>query len=142
MGADRRPADRVRSGAEGRLTRLGSLVHSETNPRETAILDAVQAVADETGATAGEVAISWIQQKAATSPTALIPILGPRTRAQLDDNLAALNVTLSEDQVRRLDETSAVPLGFPHEMLTTDRYGKRIAGGKPDLLELPRRPTA
>jgi aryl-alcohol dehydrogenase-like predicted oxidoreductase len=121
---------------------LGTLIHSEKTPRETAILDAVLAVAAETGTTPTQVAIAWIRSKAATSPTALIPILGPRTRAQLDDNLAALSVTLSDSQVRRLDQASVVPLGFPHELLASDRNAKRIAGGKPDLIDIPRVPAA
>ncbi len=133
---------KYRSAAEGRLTRLGTLIHSEKTPRETAILDAVLAVGAETGTTPTQVAIAWIRSKAAASPTALIPILGPRTRAQLDDNLAALSVTLSDGQVRRLDEASAVPLGFPHELLANDRNVKRIAGGKPDLIDIPSVPAA
>src|SRR5216683_2763386 len=108
---------KYRAGAEGRLTKLGVLIHSEKTARETAILDAVQAVAAEAEA---------------TSTSALIPILGPRSLAQLEDNLAALRVTLSDAQLRRLDEASAVPLGFPHELLANERNRKRITGGKRD----------
>ena len=132
----------IAAGAEGRLTKLGVLIHSEKTPRETAILDAVEAIAAETGATATQIAIAWLRHKAAASPTALIPILGPRTQAQLDDTLAALTVTLSVDQLRRLDAASEVPLGFPHAFLAGARNQQRIAGGKPDLIDKPRVPVA
>lgn len=133
---------KYRHGADGRLTRGSGPVHNESGPRDTAILDKVRTVADEMGATPAQVAIAWVRHKATTSPAALIPILGARTLAQLDDNLAALNVTLSNDQVRRLDEVSAVPLGFPHEMLTSEGNRKRIAGGRPELLDIPSIPPA
>jgi aryl-alcohol dehydrogenase-like predicted oxidoreductase len=131
---------KYRAGAEGRLTKLGILIHSEKTARETAILDAVQAVAAEADATPTSIAIAWLRSKAATSTTALIPILGPRTLVHLEDTLAALRVTLSDDQLRRLDEASAVPLGFPHEFLANER--NRIAGGKPDLIDLASVPAA
>jgi len=133
---------KYRAGAEGRLTKLGVLIHSEKTARETAILDAVQAVAAEAEATSASIAIAWLRSKAAASTTALIPILGPRSLAQLEDNLAALRVTLSDAQLRRLDAASAVPLGFPHELLANERNRKRIAGGKPDLIDLDRVPVA
>ncbi|WP_041791685.1 hypothetical protein [Stigmatella aurantiaca] len=62
--------------------------------------------------------------------------------AQLDANLAASTVTLSEEQAARLDAVSAVPLGFPHEMLAAEGLGLRIAGGKPELRKPPFAPAA
>jgi hypothetical protein len=71
----------------------------------------------------------------------VIPIIGPRTRAQLDDNLAATSLALSDNQLRRLDEASAIPLGFPHDMLAAPAYRDRIAGGKRALLDPPAVPV-
>jgi aryl-alcohol dehydrogenase-like predicted oxidoreductase len=133
---------KYRRAEEGRLTRLGMLIHSETTQRNTAILDAVQTVAGVAGATPTAVAIAWLRHKAAASPTAIIPILGPRTHAQLDDTLTALGLTLSDDQLRLLDEASAVPLGFPHDFLAQDRNRNRIAGGTADLIDIERAPAA
>lgn len=132
---------KYRASDEGRLnTRLGRLVHTEKTARETALLDAVLAIAAETGAPPAEVAIAWLLHKAARSTTALIPILGSRTRAQLDGTLGALDLALSEDQIARLDALSAVPLGTPHEQ--TAGSAAAIAGGKPELLDLPAVPVA
>ena len=127
---------KYRRGEAGRLTAWGNLIHAERGPRETAILDAVEAVAGEAGATPARVAVAWVRAKG------LFPILGPRTPAQLDDTLGALTITLSADQLRRLDEASAVPLGFPHDFLAGERNRARLAGGKAELLERPRRAVA
>ncbi|MGH2372840.1 MAG: aldo/keto reductase [bacterium] len=128
---------KYRRGEGGRaVTWNVPLVHEENSPQKTAILDALQAVAEETDTNPGRVAIAWVIAQG------LIPIIGPRTRAQLDDNLGALAVPLTADHVRRLDEVSAVPLGFPHEVLTRFKgLGQQLAGGKADLLDLPALPV-
>jgi diketogulonate reductase-like aldo/keto reductase len=82
------------------------------------------------------VAIAWLLHRDAASPTALVPILGPRTLAQLDGTLGALDVRLSSDQVARLDAASAISLGAPYD--TIAQSAGTIAGGKPELL-LPRK---
>jgi aryl-alcohol dehydrogenase-like predicted oxidoreductase len=127
---------KYRRGGAGRLTAWGNLIHAERGPREGAILDAVHIVAEETGATQAQVAVAWMRAKG------LFPILGPRTRAQLDDNLGALAESLTADQLRRLDGASAVPLGFPHDLLADERNRARIAGGRAELLERPARAAA
>jgi len=85
-------------------------------------------VVEENDSNAAHVAIAWVVAKGA------IPIIGRRTRAQLDDNLAATSLALSDNEIRRLDEASAIPLGFPHDMLAAPAYRDRIAGGKRALL--------
>jgi len=125
------------------LQALGSespIVHSEKTERETAILDAVLAVAAETGTSAAQIAIAWLLHKARRSATTMIPILGPRTREQLDGNLGALAVTLLPDQYARLEQVSEVSLGVPHEV--NKKTAARMAGGHPELLDLPTAPVA
>jgi aryl-alcohol dehydrogenase-like predicted oxidoreductase len=131
---------KYRTSDEGRLKRLGMLVHTEKTSRETAILDEVLAVAGKLDVPPAHVAIAWLRHKAARSATSLIPILGPRTLEQLDATLGALDVTLSQEQVARLDAVSAIPLGVPHEFLKGT--APRIAGGKLELLDLPPIPVA
>jgi len=122
-------------GGDSRLTKLGMLVHQEKSARETAILDAVQAVAAETGATPTHVAIAWLLAKADRSSTGLVPILGSRTAAQLDATLGAFDVKPTDAQVARLDQAGAVALGVPHEQYLES--AGRLAGGKPELLAAP-----
>lgn len=123
-----------------RLTKLGMLVHTEKSARETALLDAVLAVAAEAGATPTHVAIAWLRHKAARSSTSLIPILGPRTRAQLDATLGGLTLALTPAQVVVLDAASAAPLGVPHEQFAASQ--SRVSGGMLDKLDLPTAPVA
>ena len=52
-----------------------------------------------------------------------------KTRRQLDEILTALSVSPSAEQIRRLDEASAVPLDAPYGMLALSVYRDRIASG-------------
>lgn len=82
--------------------------------RGLAIADVVKSVAAETGTTPSQVAIAWTL----LNPAVTAPIIGARTMAHLEDNLGALDVVLSDEQLARLEQASAVELGFPHEFLT------------------------
>jgi aryl-alcohol dehydrogenase-like predicted oxidoreductase len=59
------------------------------------------------------VALCWVRQR----PGVIVPLVGAKTRAQLDDNLGCLEFELSPEDVARLDEVSAIELGFPHDFL-------------------------
>jgi aryl-alcohol dehydrogenase-like predicted oxidoreductase len=120
---------KYRRGETGRAQGLGRVIHGETDARKTAVVDAVLAVAGESGATPGQVAIAWVLHRG------ILPIIGPRTPAQLADNLAAADLVLTAEQIARLDEASAVPLGFPHDMLASPATRARLAGGQPDLID-------
>ena len=123
---------KYRRGETGRQTEFGGrLFHPEDTPQKTAILDTLDLIARETGSNQGRVAIAWLRAKG------VFPIIGPKTRAQLDDNLAAADLLLTTEQVDRLDVVSAVPLGFPHELLAVPATRQRIAGGKLDALDAP-----
>jgi hypothetical protein len=81
----------------------------------------VLAVAGELGVPAAQVALAWLLERNQRSATALVPVTGPRNLAQLEDYLAALDVRLDDDQYRRLDETSRIPLGQPHDLNNSRR---------------------
>lgn len=93
---------KYRQGERGRAEALGGKVFQAENSAErTALLDAVLAVAAELGATPDQVAIAWLLTRDVQ------PLLGPRTLAQLQSNLGALQITLSAEQRGRLDAASA-----------------------------------
>jgi diketogulonate reductase-like aldo/keto reductase len=50
----------------------------------------------------------------------MIPIIGARTKAQLEENLTCLKTPLSEEHLKRLNDVSAIDLGFPHEFLAKE----------------------
>jgi len=74
------------------------------------IQDEVIAIAKELGKTPSQVALAWAINKTTC------PLLGARTFEQLEDCLGALDVTLSADQIKRLDDVSkeSPPIIFPH----------------------------
>ena len=92
--------------------------------RSLAIAEEVSAVAAEIGCSAAQVALAWTL----CNPAVASPVLGARTPAQLEDNLGALAITLDDAQRARLDAASAVPLGFPHEMLSGP-HNQMVFGG-------------
>ena len=64
----------------------------------------------------------------------LIPIVGARKLAQLEDNLASLDLELSAPQLKSLDAASRVDLGFPQEFYTRELVRTLRYGGVADRL--------
>ncbi|WP_017237630.1 aldo/keto reductase [Streptomyces sp. SS] len=131
---------KYRSSAEGRLSDLGMVIHTESTGQKTAVVDTVLAVAEETGVTPAQVAVAWVRERAARSVATLVPIIGPRTLAQLESYLGALDVQLTDAQYSRLAEVSAVPLGAPHEGIGASLH--RLQGGSADRVTAPVVPVA
>ncbi|WP_097136053.1 aldo/keto reductase [Rhizobium subbaraonis] len=125
---------KYRKGEQGRAQGLGAVIHAESDERKTATVDAVLAIAAETGLPAGQVAIAWVLAKGAT-----LPIIGPRTPEQLADNLAALDVRLTEEQIGRLDAASDIVLGFPFDVVS--KSSGVLAGSRPELIDWPATPV-
>ena len=101
--------------------------------RALGIVAAVDAVASETGATASQVAIAWVLARRRPQ---VVPIVGVRAAAQLEDNLGARGVELSEDQIARLDAAGAPALGFPRSFLESDNVRGLIYGKTWPLLDV------
>ena len=75
------------------------------------IIDELGRVASELGVDVPTAALAWVQGRPGVSST----IIGARTMAHLEANLKALEVSLSADQVARLDAVSKPVLNFPAE---------------------------
>ena len=128
---------KYRQGETGRREGLGGNVfQAENTAQRTAILDTVITIAREADVSPGEIAIAWVAAKGS------LPIIGPRTLAQLQSNLAAAKVTLSADQIKRLDKVSALPPVFPYTLLDNPGTRQRYTGGKADQFDLPVDPVA
>ncbi|QCB43897.1 aldo/keto reductase [Sphingomonas sp. PAMC26645] len=74
------------------------------------VIDALEAVAAETGKTVPQVAINWLLRR----PTVSSVIIGARNEAQLRDNLGAVGWELTAAQVAVLDTASDVLPPYPH----------------------------
>lgn len=128
---------KYRRGEAGRLQGFGGRVfQAENSAQRSAILDEVLTLADEIGATPGQVAIAWVASKGS------LPIIGPRTVEQLADNLGAVKVRFTAEQIARLDTVSAIAPVFPYALLGDPGNRQRITGGKFDVLDLPVKPVA
>jgi aryl-alcohol dehydrogenase-like predicted oxidoreductase len=76
---------------------------AENRPQNERLVEALRAMAAGKGITQSQLAIAWVLAKA---PTA-VPVIGARTRAQLGEALGSLDVTLSAEEMTRLE--AAVP---------------------------------
>ena len=74
------------------------------------VVDAIDAVAKETGKTVPQIALNWLLQR----PTVGTLIIGARNEEQLTQNLGAIGWSLTPDQIARLDAASATPLAYPY----------------------------
>jgi aryl-alcohol dehydrogenase-like predicted oxidoreductase len=77
------------------------------------IIDELTRIAGQLDTTVARVALAWVQGRPGVSST----ILGARTLAQLDDNLAAIDVVLTPTQVAALDALTTPTLNFPAQFL-------------------------
>jgi aryl-alcohol dehydrogenase-like predicted oxidoreductase len=77
------------------------------------IIDVMKEIGDARGVSVAQIALAWLlHQKHVTSV-----IIGAKTEAQLNDNLAATSVELSSDDLKRLDEVSKLKPEYPGWML-------------------------
>ena len=86
----------------------------ENREQNERLVAALQSVATEKGVTASQLAIAWVLAKA----TSIVPVIGARTRTQLTESLGALAVTLTTDDLTRIE--SAVPAAA----VAGTRYGE------------------
>lgn len=73
-------------------------------------VDVLVEIADGHGVSAAQVALAWLL----TRPTISSVVVGARTDEQLADNLRTVELTLSDDELAKLDEVSRPPLLYPY----------------------------
>ncbi len=86
------------------------------NERTLDIAATVGQVAQELGRSSAQVALAWTLRH----PAVISPIIGARTYEQFEDNLGALEVEFSDEQVQRLETASAIERCFPQDMIEGD----------------------
>ena len=97
------------------------------------IVDVMRPIAETHEVSVAQVALAWLLHKEAVTSV----IIGAKRLDQLEDNLGSVDVTLTDDEVARLDEVSKIPLGYPAWMgaLGDDRMPGEIR----DLAALTRK---
>ncbi len=126
----------TRSGADNDSQRkAGNEQRGRTDERSLSIARTVDAVADEQGATSTQIALAWVRAQG----YGFLPIVGARKVEQLEDSLGAAALTLTAEQLARLDECSRVELGFPHDFLASKGVQDLVRGElRPRLKGRPR----
>jgi len=99
--------------------------------RDLKIAETVLEIAREIEKSPAQVALNWLRNR----PNAVIPIIGARKLSQLQDNLACVDFNLTGEQLQRLDNISAISLGFPHELLASQFVRDILLGGVAAQLE-------
>ncbi|WNF16843.1 aldo/keto reductase [Microcystis aeruginosa] len=93
--------------------------------RDLKIAETVLEIAREIGQSPAQVALNWLRNR----PNPIIPIIGARRLSQLQDNLACVDFNLTGEQLQRLDNISAISLGFPQELLASQFVRDILLGG-------------
>jgi aryl-alcohol dehydrogenase-like predicted oxidoreductase len=101
--------ENVKSAKPGRGERVTAYLDEPT----FVIIDELTRIARELDTTPAAVALAWVQAKPGVDST----IIGVRTMAQLEQNVAALDVILNKIQVEALDRVSTPTLSFPMSFL-------------------------
>jgi aryl-alcohol dehydrogenase-like predicted oxidoreductase len=92
------------------------------------VIDAMRAVAGRHNATVAQVALSWLLHQ----PVVTTVIIGAKTDAQLSDNLGAVNLALSADDLQQLDTASRLAPEYPGWMFEF-QGADRVPGGQRDF---------
>jgi len=89
------------------------------------VIDAVQSVAASRGVTMAQVALAWLADR----PMVTSVILGARTVEQLQDNMGAAGLHLTQDETERLDTASdPAPADYPYGGPGVDQRNRVVAG--------------
>src|SRR5579862_6260927 len=115
------PWSPLKSGAlSGKYTRKNAgevkgdrgFMDSFVNEKAFMVVDALEGIARAHNSTVARVALSWVQAQPGVSST----IIGARRLTQLEDNVGALDVTLTPDELGHLDALTKPTFGFPQNM--------------------------
>jgi aryl-alcohol dehydrogenase-like predicted oxidoreductase len=122
LGLGITPWSPLKSGAlSGKYTRKnagqakgdrGFFLEASLNEKTYAIVDELESIAKARESTVARVALAWVQAQPGVTST----IIGARRLAQLEDNVKALEVKLTTEQLSRLDALTKPAFGFPQSM--------------------------
>jgi len=85
------------------------------------VIDVMREIATAKGVSVAQIALAFLLAQ----PFVTTVIIGAKTVAQLDDNLAAVGVTLSAEELAQLDAASALPAEYPGWMLARQSEGRK-----------------
>jgi aryl-alcohol dehydrogenase-like predicted oxidoreductase len=92
--------------------RLSPRFQGENFQKNLVLVDRIKAIATEKGCTPAQLALAWVLAQSQN----IVAIVGTKRRSYLEENLGALNVKLSPDDLRRIDQAA------PRGAAVGDRY--------------------
>jgi aryl-alcohol dehydrogenase-like predicted oxidoreductase len=92
----------------------GALIEQSLNEQTYQVVDELETIAKAHESTVAGVALAWLHAQ----PGVTSIIVGARRLSQFDDNVRALNVNLTAEELVRLNGATEPTFGFPHNMLT------------------------
>ena len=98
------------------------------------VVDALREIGATRDASVAQLALAWLLHREVVTSV----IIGARTMRQLEDNLASVAIRLTDDELARIDEVSALPPEYPGWMVARqggDRALERLAETVPPVLE-------
>ncbi|HEY8759284.1 MAG TPA: aldo/keto reductase [Candidatus Dormibacteraeota bacterium] len=101
--------------------------------RQAKVAEVVREIAAGADATPSQVCLAWVL--AQRGKANLIPILGARGAGQLEENLGVLTLELAPEALAKLEEATAIPLGFPTAFLADDEVVQLIFGETRRLID-------
>lgn len=101
------------------------------NDRAKTITEAVVDIAAELGVSESTVALQWMMDR----DFSCIPIVGATKIDQLNDNLKAIDTKLAPEHFKKLNEVSAIELGFPGDFFNEDAVKMNSFGGFYDRVQ-------
>ncbi len=117
--------DRNNTAGTGRLSGANPFGNSKFVDRNWDVLEVLKAVAAEHDRPAAQVALAWTLAR----PGVASSLIGASKVAQLESNVAATDIRMSADQMKRLNEASAPTPGFTSE-LATPTIRRMVFGGR------------
>ena len=96
----------------------------QLNERSIEIGEQVKTIAQEIGRSPSQVSLNWLMQQ----PGGTIPIVGARKLSHVEDNLQAVDFTLTPEQIERLNQASQIEPPFPHNFLTPQLIDSMVDG--------------
>ena len=119
------------TSGSGRLSGANPFGNSKFVDRNWGVLEVLKSVATEIGRPAAQVALAWVMAR----PGVVTTLIGASKLEQLASNIAASEILLSEDQMKRLNEASATAPGFTAGI--TSPAVRRIVFGGNDVTGWP-----
>jgi len=115
-GKYRRDREIPPSSRAGRKDRWDDAEEQRGSEQAYEVIELLLEIAQQVGYTPAQVSLAWLRQRV----EGVIPLIGARTLDQLNENLGCLHLVLDEEQMKRLDEASAVGLPYPYRFI--ERY--------------------